>query len=255
MIADTHYTPDTSTGDASSSRRETVSRSPSWRPMSAQPRAVIAIPEDAALVLIDMQLAFERPLWSYWSADGGTRNNPEAERVAARLLETWRTTGRPVIHVRHDSTSMVSPLRARTPTSDFNPVVRPNGDEPVYHKHVDSAFVDTTLARDLRARRLQTLVLVGFTTDHAVSSTARSAASLGFTVFVASDATATFDREGPGGRSFPAELMHQTALASLHEEFAIVATAGAILDGVAVSASEANHRAHAPQARVSPAVR
>lgn len=246
MIVDNHYIPCTPVGDSSPPRSGTVSRP---RAQSAAlalpgPGAAISIPEDAALVLIDMQRAFERPLWSYWSAPGGTRNNPDAELVAARLLDTWRETGRPVIHVKHDSTSPVSPLRPRSPTAEFNPLVRPREGEPVYHKHGDSAFVGTTLAHDLRTRRLRTLALVGLTTDHAVSSTARSAANLGFTVFVVSDATATFDREGAEGRPYPAEVMHQTSLASLHGEFAIVATSDVILDGVAASETEANCPAH-----------
>jgi hypothetical protein len=40
---------------------------------------------------------------------------------------------------------------------------------------------------------------------------------------------ATFDREGPDGEVFSADLMHRTALASLHNEFAdVVSTDEAI---------------------------
>src|SRR5690242_470169 len=71
-----------------------------WADRVAQaPRGVIAIPEDAALVLVDIQRAFERGPWDHWGE--GPRNNPDAERVAARLLAEWRWTARPVVHVRH----------------------------------------------------------------------------------------------------------------------------------------------------------
>lgn len=195
---------------------------------------VIAIPEDAALVLVDMQRAFDRGSWGYWSA--GARNNAGAEGVAARLLREWRATGRPIIHVRHRSASIASPLRSNTPGAEFNVLVQPHSAEPVYEKRHGSAFVETTLARDLRERRIRTVVLAGLTTDHAVSSTARSASDLGFTTMVVSDATATFDREGPDARHFPAELIHQTALASLHADGAIVLTSAHVLEGVALAA-------------------
>jgi nicotinamidase-related amidase len=50
------------------------------------------------------------------------------------------------------------------------------------------------------------------------------AGNLGFETYVVSDATATFGKRGPDGEIFPADLIHRTALASLHEEFATVLT-------------------------------
>jgi hypothetical protein len=45
----------------------------------------------------------------------------------------------------------------------------------------------------------------------------------------ADHACATFDREGPDGEVFPADLSHRTNLASLHNEFAeVVSTDEAI---------------------------
>ena len=52
--------------------------------------------EDAALILVDIQNAWKSEVW-------GRRNNPEAERVAGRLLEEFRKKGLRVIHVRHES--------------------------------------------------------------------------------------------------------------------------------------------------------
>ena len=48
------------------------------------------------------------------------------------------------------------------------------------------------------------------------------AGNLNFKTFLISDATATFDRIGLNGEKYDAELIHQTALASLNEEFATV---------------------------------
>ena len=62
---------------------------------------------NTALLLIDVQIGFEEPVW-------GKRNNPDAETAMARMLEAWRKHSLPVIHVQHCSTSENSPLRAGT---------------------------------------------------------------------------------------------------------------------------------------------
>jgi nicotinamidase-related amidase len=55
------------------------------------------------------------------------------------------------------------------------------------------------------------------------------AANLGFECLVVSDATATFERQGPDGRHWPAQEMHDSALASLHDEFAEIVTTAEVL--------------------------
>lgn len=203
--------------------------------MSQRSRRAIAIPSNAALLLIDMQRGFEPPSWEYWSGPRGMRNNPDAERVAAQLLDAWRAYELPVFHVKHDSTNPRSPLRAGAATNELVAAVQPTASEPLYRKRVNSAFIGTSLERDLRGRRIDTLVVAGLTTDHCVSTSVRMAGNLGFTTFLVSDATATFDREGPDGTHYPADLMHRTALASLHDEFAIVVTADTVFRGLAKS--------------------
>ena len=94
--------------------------------------------------------------------------------------------------------------------------------EPLFTKNVNSAFIGTDLEDLLRKQGIEQLVVVGLTTNHCVSTSVRMAANLGFEVILISDATATFDRVGLNGEVFPATLVHETSLASLHEEFAIV---------------------------------
>jgi hypothetical protein len=48
------------------------------------------------------------------------------------------------------------------------------------------------------------------------------AGNFGFDTFLVSDATATFNKKGLDGQNFSAELIHETALASLNGEFATV---------------------------------
>jgi nicotinamidase-related amidase len=170
---------------------------------------------NAALLVIDVQQGLDDPRY-------GERNNPDAERNITALLAAWRRTHRPVIHVQHMSTRADSPLRPDRPGNALKPEVAPRTGEPVFQKTVNSAFVGTPLEAHLRAQRVETVVVVGLTTDHCVSATTRMAADLGFTTIVVSDGTATFERTGPDGDHHSADLMHRTALASLHEEFAAV---------------------------------
>ncbi|MBS1240582.1 MAG: cysteine hydrolase [Gemmatimonadetes bacterium] len=169
----------------------------------------------AALLLIDVQQGLDDPRW-------GARNNPDAERRIADLLAAWRATGRPVIHVQHLSLEPDSPLREDRPGHVFKPEALPAAGEPLFRKHVNSAFIGTELEAHLRARGIRDLVVVGITTDHCVSTTVRMAGNLGFGVTVVEDATATFERRGPDGTHYSADLMHRVELASLHGEFATV---------------------------------
>ena len=183
---------------------------------------MMSLTSDAALVVIDVQQGMDDPR-------GGKRNNPDAEKRIADLLAAWRDAGRPVIHVQHSSLEPESPLREDVPGHAFKKEALPIAGEPVFHKHVNSAFIGTELETYLRARDIESLVLVGMTTDQCVSTTARMGANLGFAVTVVEDATATFEREGPDGEHYSADTMHRVELASLNGEFAKIGSAREIL--------------------------
>lgn len=182
----------------------------------------LKITERAALMVIDAQKGFDSPYW-------GKRNNPQAEQNISRLLAAWRAAGRPVFHVRHMSLEPRSPLRPGQEGNGFKPEAAPLPGEPVFEKSVNSAFIGTGLELSLRQAGIDALVIAGLTTNHCVSTTTRMAANLGFEACVVSDATATFDRAGPDGKVYPAELMHDIGLTELHREFASVLDTGTIL--------------------------
>lgn len=182
----------------------------------------MTLSSSAALLLVDVQQGLDDPRW-------GARNNPDAEQRIADLLAAWREAGRPVIHVQHMSLVPQSPLRAEAPGNAFKVEARPHAGEPVFQKHVNSAFIGTDLEAHLRANGIDALVIAGITTDHCVSTTARMAANLGFDVTVVEDATRTFERRGPDGTLYSADLMHRVELASLNGEFATVRTTVDIL--------------------------
>jgi len=168
-----------------------------------------------ALLVIDVQQGWDDPSW-------GRRNNPALEARIAELLAAWRAGRRPILHARHMSTLPASPLRPGQPGNDFKADAAPQPDEPVIEKRVNSCFIGTALDEHLRRSGIGGLVLAGLTTNHCVSTTARMAGNLGYAVRVVSDATATFDRTGPDGVLYPAELVHAMALSDLNGEFASV---------------------------------
>jgi nicotinamidase-related amidase len=94
---------------------------------------------------------------------------------------------------------------------------------------VNSAFIGTGLEEYLNENGLDSLVIVGLTTDHCVSTSTRMAGNLGFDVTLVSDATATFDRKDASGEHISAEDMHRVNLASLNGEFCIVKTTDEVL--------------------------
>jgi nicotinamidase-related amidase len=175
-----------------------------------------SLPKDAVLLVVDVQKGMDVYAVEY------NRNNPDLETNIARLQNAWRKSGRPIIHVQHLSTEPKSPLRPGQPGVDIKDEVKPLPGEPVVQKSVSSAFIGTTLEADLRRRGLTTLVVVGMQTNMCVSTTARMAGNLGFTTYVVSDATATFDNTGPNGKRYASELLHDVALADLHGEFSTV---------------------------------
>lgn len=187
-------------------------------------------PRTTALVLIDVQLGFDDPIW-------GQRNNPAAEARIADLLATWRRLSGRVHHVQHASTEPNSPLRPSHPGHALKPEAQPRAGEPLYRKQVNSGFIGTSLEADLRAAAVTTVVLVGLTTNHCVSTTARMAANFGFMTIVVADATAAFDRPTAEGRLRPASEVHAGALSDLAGEFATISSAAdvaAALDAGAV---------------------
>ncbi len=183
------------------------------------------IPLNTALLIIDVQQGFNDPKW-------GPRNNPEAETKMAQLIDLCRNKQMPVIHIQHCSIAPDSPLSPELPGVVFKPEVAPVEGEPVFKKTVNSAFIGTDLESSLRENDIEHLVIVGLTTDHCVSTTTRMAGNLGFKVWLVSDATATFDRKGPDGKSYSAEDIHTIHIASLNGEFCEVVTTDALISAV-----------------------
>ncbi|MGI9195869.1 MAG: cysteine hydrolase family protein [Candidatus Nanopelagicales bacterium] len=174
-----------------------------------------------ALVVIDVQQGFDDPAW-------GRRDNPGAEANIAALVSAWRSSGQPIVIVRHDSVSEGSPLRPGQSGNDLRPGI--DGDVLVT-KHVNSAFYgEPDLHAWLTERGIGKLTICGVTTNHCCETTARMAGNLGYDVDFVIDATHTFDRPAPDGGVITAEEISRVTAANLQGEFATVRTTRDVLD-------------------------
>lgn len=180
------------------------------------------LPANAVLLVIDLQQAIDAPYW-------GPRNNPQAEANIATLLRHWRKTGRPLCHIRHDSTEPQSAYRPGQPGHDFKPEAMPLPGETVIAKSAHSAFVGTDLEQRLRESGQTALVVCGVLTNNSVDATVRHAADLGFHVHLVRDACWAVEKTLADGRVIAAELVHELSLANLAGEYAAIVTTTELL--------------------------
>lgn len=181
-----------------------------------------AIGRDAALLVIDVQNAIDDPKW-------GPRNNPGAVANIANLLDSWRSSGRVIIHIRHDSTFADSPYRPGQPGNAFKTEVAPRDGETIVAKRTNSAFIGTDLEQRLRRAGHTRLVITGVLTHNSVEATVRMAGNLGFETIVVSDATWATDKTDLRGKRWPAEDVHALSLANMHGEYATVRDTAQVL--------------------------
>ena len=175
------------------------------------------IRKNPALILVDIQKAFLEKDYP-----GINRNNHDAEFICGNILRKWRELKLPIVHVRHSSTSPDSKLHKSKPGFEFNNYVKPLENEVVLTKKVNSAFIGTKLENILFNMNIKTLVFVGMTTNHCISSTVRMSGNLGFETYLISDSTACYDTMGMDGKMIDCNVIYENSLANLSKEFATI---------------------------------
>lgn len=168
------------------------------------------------LVTIEAQQGYDHE--SYW----GSRSNPRAEYNIARLQTAFRLAGQHVVHVQYETPDRESPLFRLAPGFAFKQEVAPRAGEVVLNARVHNAFIGTGLDGVLRQVGASLVVVAGFTTCLAVSTTVRMASDMGFQVVAAEDAMCQFDLPTPAGPPVPALLAHDVELCALQAESAEV---------------------------------
>ncbi len=126
--------------------------------------------------------------------------------IRKRNAERLARTGSPVVLPRSDpATDIILELERRV-------------DDRILVKQSMDAFPTTDLAQDLKKRGVRTVVVSGVYTDACVESTSRTAAELGYPVFVVEDACAAWD---------PA--FHTKSLENLGRYFARIISSGDVV--------------------------
>jgi nicotinamidase-related amidase len=153
----------------------------------------------------------------------------EASQQAARLLDHFRQTRRPIVHIQHIAVRPGATFfLPDTSGVDFHPNVQPLPGEPIVQKNFPNSFRDTPLLDVLREQQVNRLIICGMQTNMCVDAITRAAADYGFECIVAADACAarnlTFD-----GLTVPAEQVHHAFLAALNGSYAKVLKVDQIL--------------------------
>lgn len=183
-----------------------------------------AIDWDRAVLLpIDMQQGFDTPQWP-------RRWNAQSDANGMALLAKWRESGRPIVHVRHDSVVEGSTLHPDNPGNRLRPGFEPLDGEQLVSKSVNSAFIGTDL--DLKLRRLgaRHVVAFGISTDMCVSTTVRTGSNLGWDMLLVDDACDCFDLPDGKGGTIAAEAVQEAHVATLAFEFCQVVSTAELLN-------------------------
>jgi nicotinamidase-related amidase len=170
-------------------------------------------PARSALVVIDVQQDFASPtgamarMGADLSGVEAVLDNVETLIAAARQAGVCVAFARVVTSPQTDSTALknFNARKGLAPSAldicregdhgcDYYRVCPLPGDIEV-SKRLFSAFHDTDFDQRLRERSVDTLILVGLTTNCCVDATARDAFHRNFNVFVVSDATAAYGEE------------------------------------------------------------
>jgi nicotinamidase-related amidase len=175
-----------------------------------------------ALVIIDIQN-------DYFPGGAYPLVEPEAAAAnAATILERFRDSGEPIVHVQHvwdapDATFM----RPGTEGVEINAAVAPEAGETVIQKAQPNSFVGTSLERELRGHGVEEIVVAGMMSSMCVDATVRAAVDLGFTATVVHDACAAPDLEFAGD-AIPGKTVHGSFMAALEGNYATLVAANAL---------------------------
>jgi nicotinamidase-related amidase len=170
-------------------------------------------PAKTAVMVVDAQREFV----------GGALPLPDivtATDRAAQLLDWARAHAIRVVHVRQIG-KPGGPLfppggRGAQPIAALDA----RAGEDVVGKPTGGGFTRTDLDERLRAAGVDTVIVAGFMTHHAVDMTARDAGVRGYRVIIATDATAARDLPAADGAVLPAAEVQRAALAIAGDRFA-----------------------------------
>ena len=182
--------------------------------------ATPAVLAQSTLILVDYQNTYTRGVMALegWEP---------ALDAASRLLAQARAVGAKVIHVQHDG-GEGSPYDIRAEIGQIHASVAPQAGEPVVVKTAPNSFHNTDLAQQVEAAGNEQLVIIGFMSHMCVTFTAEGAFLRGKRATVVANACATRPLQSAAG-AVSAEQLHQGAMATIGDLYAVVVASAAAL--------------------------
>ncbi len=118
----------------------------------------------------------------------------EAAQNALILLNKFRKTRSPTMHIRHISTRPNATFfLPKTDGAMINQIVAPQGSEIIIEKNYPNGFRETSLLEILKNDKINNLVICGAMSHMCIDATTRAAFDFGFNCVVVEDACATRD--------------------------------------------------------------
>ena len=109
-----------------------------------------------------------------------------------KLINKARENGVEVIFVRHDD-GVGSDLTKGNDGFEIYEGFRPQNNEIIFDKYVNSAFRDTGLLEYLRQKEEKTVMIVGLQTDYCIDAAIKAGFEHGFRMIVPENTNSTFD--------------------------------------------------------------
>jgi len=196
---------------------KTLEAHPTIRAMSGATPIERLDPASTALVVIDFQN-------EYFSGRMPIDDGMQALKNTQRLIEFADKSKIPVYHVQHVAPAGSAVFALDGEGVKFHPLMQPRLGDVVVQKSNVSAFVGTDLDARLKKANVKTLIISGLMTHACVAGAARDAAPAGYSVVVASDASATRAITRVGGETVSKDELHRAALAEIEDTFGDVLT-------------------------------
>lgn len=169
---------------------------------------------NAALIMVDCQNTYRQGIMQLTNVE-------PAIQEAQKLLQLARDVKIPIIHIQHDA-GVGTPYDVSAEIGKISAEVAPINGESVITKNYPNSFIATPLEAQLKALGIKNVVIAGFMTHMCINSTARGAFNLGFNPLVVASACASRSLTGANGKVIDAQTMHDSALASIRDLFAVV---------------------------------
>ncbi|NWB94904.1 isochorismatase family protein [Pseudomonas gingeri] len=207
---------------SANSADEPVNPHPTIRAMfGAQPTDHLD-PKTTALLVTDFQN-------EYFTGRMPIPDGMKALENTQRLIAFADKQHIPVIHVQHIAPAGAAVFAIDGKTVDFHPQMTPRPQDKVIQKTTVSVFASTDLDAQLNKAGIKTLIISGLMTHACVAGAARDAVPLGYSVVVASDATASRAITRANGHSVTQDELHNSALAEIEDTFGSVLSTSQIV--------------------------